>query len=229
MLNDFTAAQPCLDRHNRYRQFILAMEKRILTNSFSMRFGTAMHGIVFTDCFFAYRYFVDSDADFKTVMGRLAHKLMHNSFLDSDQSPRKSPSSGRDSPGACSPCGGGSEHNLIPLRFVPDYAGGRQQRCIICNKKTSFVCGGCTTSPFALVPLCPCETKAKKDSGNVTKGQIVKHACLGRHRENPALRPGYRGRKAKRARAAATDGSESVGGSEDEEEEWGEEDEDEAE
>ena len=90
-----------------------------------------------------------------------------------------------------------------------------------------------TTSPFALLPLCPCETKAKKDSGNVTKGQIIKHACLGRHRENPALRPGYRGRKAKRARAAATDGSESVGGSEDEEEhpeeQWGEEDEDEAE
>ena len=216
VLNDFTVAQPCLDRHNRYRQFILAMEKRILTNSFSTRFGTAMHGIVFTDCFFAYRYFVDSGADFKAIMGKLAHKLMHNSFLDSGESPRKSPSSGRDSTGTCSPCGGGGEHNLIPLRSVPGYAGGRQQRCIGCNRKTSFVCGGCTTSPFALVPLCPCETKVKKDSGRVKKGQIIKHACLGRHRENPALRPGSRGRKAKRARAAATDGTGSVAGSEDE-------------
>ena len=43
------------------------MEKRILTNSFAVRFGTAMHGIVFTDCFFSYRYFVDKDADFKKL------------------------------------------------------------------------------------------------------------------------------------------------------------------
>ena len=217
VLNDFTLAQPCLDRHNRYRQFILAMEKRILTNSFSMRFGTAMHGIVFTDCFFAYRYFVDKDADFKKLMASLAYKLMHNKFLDEEDSPRKSPNGGRASPG--SPCAHG-EHKLIPLRFVEGYAGGRQQRCICCNRKTSYVCACCSTSPFALVPLCPEVTKAKKDQGKVKKGQIIKHACLARHVENPALRPGNsRGRKAKRARAAATDGTESVDGSDSEVEE----------
>ena len=32
-LNDYTIGQPCIDRHNRYRQFILAMEKRLVTNS----------------------------------------------------------------------------------------------------------------------------------------------------------------------------------------------------
>ena len=97
VLNDFTIAQPCLDRHNRYRQYILAMEKRILTNSFGMRFCTAMHGILFTDCFFAYRYFIDKEVDFKAIMGKLAMKLMHNSFLDKDESPRKSPNGGRGS------------------------------------------------------------------------------------------------------------------------------------
>ena len=107
---------------------------------------------------------------------------------------------------------------------MPGYAGGRQQRCICCDRKTSFVCGRCTTSPFALVPLCPCETQAKKDAGKAKKGWIIKHACLGHHRENPALRPGNSGRKAKRARAAATDGSESVAGTEDEFEGEGEDD-----
>ena len=165
VLNDFTIAQPCLDRHNRYRQYILAMEKRILTNSFGMRFCTAMHGILFTDCFFAYRYFIDKEVDFKAIMGKLAMKLMHNSFLDKDESPRKSPNGGRGSL-AGSPCPHG-EHKLMPLRLVPGYAGGRQQRCICCDKKTSFVCACCSTSPFALVPLCPEVTKAKKDQGKV--------------------------------------------------------------
>lgn len=53
VLNDATAAQPAVDRHNRYRQYILGMEKRINTNSFSTRFGTTMHGILATDAFFA--------------------------------------------------------------------------------------------------------------------------------------------------------------------------------
>jgi len=56
----------------------------------------------------------------------------------------------------------------------------------------------------------------------VKKGQVIKHACLARHIENPALRPGScRGRRAKLARAAATDGTESVRGSESEDEEVG--------
>mmetsp|Transcript_56605 Transcript_56605/g.126441 ORF Transcript_56605/g.126441 Transcript_56605/m.126441 type:complete len:127 (-) Transcript_56605:656-1036(-) len=104
--------------------------------------------------FFAYRYFLDKDADFKTVLGKLAMKLMHNKFLDEEDSPRKSPSGGRASPGSPgSPCPHG-DHKLIPLRLVPGYAGGRQQRCICCNKKTSYVCACCSTSPFSLVPLC---------------------------------------------------------------------------
>ncbi len=40
VLNFATTAQPACDRHNRYRQFILALEKRLLTNSFSTRFAS---------------------------------------------------------------------------------------------------------------------------------------------------------------------------------------------
>ena len=37
--------------HNRYRQHELAMEKRILTDRFSLRHGVSLHGILFTDAF----------------------------------------------------------------------------------------------------------------------------------------------------------------------------------
>ena len=94
VLNDYTVAQPCLDRHNRYRQFILAMEKRLVTTNFSFRFGTSMHGCVFTDAFFALRYFVDANAEFKREMSKLAYALTHNAF----RPPRAAPSPDRTSP-----------------------------------------------------------------------------------------------------------------------------------
>ena len=207
VLNDYTLAQPALDRHNRYRQFILAMEKRILANSFNMRFATSMHGVVFTDVFFAFRYFLDGNADFKAVMSELAYKLMHNSFLENVESPKKSPSCA-SSPGRESSAD--EDHYLKAIKDIPGYVGGRQQRCICCNRKTSYCCATCSTNPFALVPLCPEQTKVKADRGKVHKGQIIKHACLARHRSNPALMRGTKApRKAGRARGAAADGSES--------------------
>ena len=91
VLNDCTLAQPVIDRHNRYRQFILALEKRILTNSFSLRFGTTMHGMVFVNAFFGLRCFSMPVADFKPEMSKLAYRLMHNSLLVVDAGPSRSP------------------------------------------------------------------------------------------------------------------------------------------
>ena len=91
-------------------QFILAMEKRIHTNSFAMRFGTSMHGVLFTDVFFAYRYFNDKDAIFNEKMEELAFAMMHNCFLTQSggASPTGSthsyPSATRASPESCDDC-----------------------------------------------------------------------------------------------------------------------------
>ena len=91
-------------------------------------------------------------------------------------------------------------HTLIKIKSVPNYCGGKQQRCICCNKKTIWCCGGCTTGPMALVPLCPEITKWRESERG--------HNCLKRHRDNPALLPTRRGQKGgKRARGAGRAGS----------------------
>eukprot|EP00962_Isochrysis_galbana_P059971 scaffold33847_cov129-Isochrysis_galbana.AAC.4 len=49
----------------------------------------------------------------------------------------------------------GLPHNLCALRLLPGFVGHRQQRCVICNKKTSWCCATCSVAPGALVPICP--------------------------------------------------------------------------
>mmetsp|Transcript_53135 Transcript_53135/g.113574 ORF Transcript_53135/g.113574 Transcript_53135/m.113574 type:complete len:80 (-) Transcript_53135:276-515(-) len=44
MLNDYTLAQPGVDRHNRYRQHLLHFEKRFPANSFSFHIFSTMLG-----------------------------------------------------------------------------------------------------------------------------------------------------------------------------------------
>ncbi|KAL1523664.1 hypothetical protein AB1Y20_018598 [Prymnesium parvum] len=182
------------------------MEKSVLTQNFSMRFGTSMFGVVFTDTFFAHRYSNDQAAEFKVEMARLAYALMHNSFLTSASPSKSSKSSARSSPGGCQEC----DHELIPLKYIQGYEGCKQQRCILCNTKTSWCCRDCTTGPLCLVPVCPKETVVRRGPN---QGKTVRHGCLARHRANPALLPTRR-QGAKRARSApGNDGSQSSDGS----------------
>lgn len=183
------------------------MEKRIHTGSFAMRFATSMFGCLFTDVFFAHRYFNDADAEFKVEMLKLSYSLMHNRFLQesSPNSNKSSKASSRSSPSGCIDC----EHELIPLKYVKGFIGYKQQRCILCNGKTSWCCQDCTAGPQALVPICP---KVTVGRGSNT-GVPIKHGCLARHRANPALIPGRR-HAAKRVRGCGSPGSESFEGAE---------------
>ena len=56
ILNDWTAQQPQIDKRNRERQHMLAMEKRFVTRNFPFRLATTIIGITFTTakCFFDY-------------------------------------------------------------------------------------------------------------------------------------------------------------------------------
>ena len=77
---------------------------------------------------------------------------------------------------------------------------GMQQRCVCCNKHTSWVCMTCTTGPTGLVPVCP-ETTVARNGKN--KGQQVHHVCNARHSLNPTFMPKGKGsQRAKRARTA---------------------------
>ena len=189
VLNDCTAAQPAIDRFNRYRQNLLAMEKRLLTNTFSMRFGTTMWGTVFCNAFFALRYFHSDLADFRSEMTKLSLGLMRNHFIVRIENPSPSPSSppscGRSS--TCSPFAHDCTHMLISLKDVPGLVlkKGMQERCNVCNKKCTKVCSVCTRGPHSLFPICPEITRYR--------GRVIKHDCLQYHRMNPEITP--RGRR----------------------------------
>ena len=100
------------------------------------------------------------------------------------------------------------------------YKGGRQQRCNVCNRKTSWVCAVCTQGTHALWPCCP-EITRKRGNG---RGPAVKHNdCLARHRTDPDWIPRVKTRKAKRARAQAHEEPEDDAGASDGEELFGEE------
>ncbi|KAL1525467.1 hypothetical protein AB1Y20_020324 [Prymnesium parvum] len=216
VLNDATAAQPVIDRHNRYRQFILAMEKRLLTDRFALRFATTMHGILFTDAFFAYRYFKDSMADFKNERNKLAMSLINNPDISNEsgspqnrpqkQARRASPNSG----GISSSSSDGRAHPLVKMKALPGYNGGKdgRQRCQVCNKKTLWCCLDCSDAPSSLFPLCPMESNKH--------GAISSHLCYDRHCSAPSWMPKGRASTGgnKRRRGAADDDDFEFGGSE---------------
>ena len=122
-----------------------------------------------------------------------------------------SPQSGRGSPGTpeCVEC---EVHEAVSLKSIPGYKeavekqkqGGKQQRCLWCNKPTSWCCRICSKGPHALAPICPAVTCPK--TGDL-KGQKVSHPCLGLHGGNPTFWPrgqqtANTARGAKRARGA---------------------------
>ena len=117
VLNDFPEAQPLVDRHNRYRQHLLAMEKRFVTTNFSFRFFTSMLGTLFVNVFMAHRHFNDSLADFRSELDKLSLALMSNPLAHSP-SPKKSPYTGRSPSTPGSDGDASCPHHLIMLRQV---------------------------------------------------------------------------------------------------------------
>lgn len=183
VLNDYTLAQPAIDRHNRYRQFILGMEKRIHTNQFSMRFGTTIFGMMFTDAFFAHKYWNDPNADFKAEMGKLAYRMMHNPDLPAKQ-PAAAPQVSRKRSGSpSSDCSAdGESHVLCKLVDLPGFQGYHQQRCAWCPQRTVWCCATCSVAPFDLVPLC-------RDSFRHRGNGVIRRSCCSNHRQQPLVFP----------------------------------------
>lgn len=134
------------------------MEKRILTDSFNLRFGVTMHGILFTNSFFAFRHFNNELADFRAEMAKLAHSLMYNNDITSPGTPPpRTQKQAKRSASMRAPCSlDGCAHALVRLRTLDNYQGGKdgRQRCVICNKKTVWGCSDCSRAPHDIVPLC---------------------------------------------------------------------------
>lgn len=198
VLNDFTLAQPTIDRHNRYRQHILAMEKRFITNSFTFRFFTTMLGMLAVNAFFAHRYFNNALAEFKIEIDKLALALINNPKIGPPTQQQQRSPGGSRSPSSLAASPDGQPHILAPLRQLDSYKGGKQQRCIICNERTIWFCTTCTTGPHALVPLCPEVSRGRRHKA----GFACTHRCLLKHMANPTYYPKGK-RQSKRARGSS--------------------------
>ena len=187
--NDFTLAQPAIDRHNRYRQAILAMEKRFVTNNVSFRFFTSMLGTLIVNVFMAHKYLNDPLADFRTELDKLGIALVNNVFINACPSP----AAGISPPKACTakspPNSECVDHHLVSLRSIVGenvWKKGMQRRCVICNADTVWACMECTTDAHAVVSLCPEVSVPRKGQ---KKGIPQHHACLSKHRLRPDWMP----------------------------------------
>jgi hypothetical protein len=156
------------------------MEKRLLTNTFSMRFAITIFGVLFTDAFFAHRFFNDKLANFKEEMSKLAYRLMHNNLLPLRSVPSQPSSSRRSRPSPTSSCDS-EAHYLVKLNTLDGFVGYKQQRCMWCNRRTVWACADCSVAPHSLVPLCP-------ESSN-HHGVITYHPCRGHHKAAPLQYP----------------------------------------
>ena len=94
----------------------------------------------------------------------------------------------------------------MPLKsFLPPgvWKTGKQFRCNMCGRDTSWVCLECSGDKNSMVAICPEVTICR--GKHAAKGQKVHHDCLCRHALNPTFFPKGKGRGGggcKRARNA---------------------------
>ena len=156
--NDYTTAQPIIDRANRYRQDILNLERRLATHSFDFRFYSDYLGICFCNAIDASIYFHEGGSgDWLADARQLAYQLMHNTW-DVDHKPRTpvvpSPRKRKCTSPNTSPnkAGKHGSHTLVKLTEIPGYKGKRQSKCGECNVDCGTACLECSTAD-AVVPI----------------------------------------------------------------------------
>lgn len=203
VLNDWTKCQPHTDKHNRWRQSILAIEERFRTTSFPFRlFTTLIVGCSAVSTFTGHTFHVKneqlsdptSDDDFRESMETLAVDLMTNNWDEEHPADGISPAARTSVARSSSPsmvtfsrssglAAGVEAHIPVSIKqaqSIAGFHGGNVQRCGECRSRlTSFCCGhpDCL-SANSIVPLCLPEVKSK--------GKTVLHSCLSRHKMNPS-------------------------------------------
>lgn len=90
MIATFFDAFPAVDISDHYRQGILALESNWQTKRYHTRVFATVLGIVFTNAFLGYKYErgANDSSDFRTFLGKLAHALINNVYLDETHNTR---------------------------------------------------------------------------------------------------------------------------------------------
>ena len=188
VLNLWSQQQPKIDKNNRFRQDILAIEQRFVTKSFPFRVLTSVLGITFANAYEWFNYFIDSkrfcdDDGFLTFMRSLAYDGMHNNFDDEAAGPA-SPSAAA-ARAAASPARPMTQteletsHRIVPIKSIVGYKGHMKQLCAVCHDnahKTTTCCLACSTKEriFALhSPIIK------------YKGKTAVYSCLAEHHACP--------------------------------------------
>ena len=154
VLNDWTAQQPQIDKRNRERQHMLAMEKRFVTRNFCFRLATTILGITFTTAKCFYDFFV---GDYGGTFLEFVHELCYDGLINDIDGPNQfsksnsAPDSGAGSstmPGSQSPFQSPSKaKSLHKVCRVPDILGWKgvaQPKCSVCRKSTTRCCSACS-------------------------------------------------------------------------------------
>ena len=155
ILNDWTAQQPQIDKRNRERQKMLAMEKRFVTTNFPYRLFTTILGMTFTTakCFYDY-FFEEYDGSFLDFVHELCYDGLMNT-IDEDHArppatpaPTSTPAAERV-PGApspvVSPTKAAAAHRCGRVMDVREWEGTDQPKCSVCKRKTTRCCALCSS------------------------------------------------------------------------------------
>lgn len=189
ILNDWSQAQPHIDKHNRWRQYELAIEERFRTRSFPFRlFTTVIAGMSLANAWALYQYHINGNEyeSFRDFASEIAFDAMTNTYDKAHErsmadASMASPttSSLPSSAGALQRSSESSElqqHVVVSIRSVTGWRGAGQQRCCICSGLTRFCCNACSTQD-SIVALHPKECNYG--------GSCKKFGCSHRHSRNP--------------------------------------------
>ena len=156
ILNAYTKVQPRIDMNNRWRQDILAMEERFVTQSYPLRLFTTVFGVMIVDAYLAHKSRYPSQLTFREWCAAAAYDGMHNS-IDADAcegcDAGDTPVDRRDDPLSPRLSSQREKHRLVRISSVVGWQGANRQRCAVCHMAgVGWCCVACSGSS-GIVPI----------------------------------------------------------------------------
>jgi hypothetical protein len=192
ILNDWTKCQPWIDKNNRFRQRILAIEERFTLQSFPAELAlSVMVGMSVSSAYKMFKFYVnDTYVSLSCFVEAVAFDGMLNDFDYDQTQPGRDVRSGiGKKPKAPSVVGSSSEgsgsatcvgrHTPVPVRTIEAWEGSERGRCGVCNSKTmvSYVCNVCSSAESVVWLHLPSRT---------WKCQTISTPCYSKHEADPS-------------------------------------------
>lgn len=190
ILNDWTQAQPHVDKSNRWRQQILGIEERFRTTQFPFRLATTVIvGMSIASAHVLHRYHNLNDTsegevqEFRDFVEEVALDAMTNTY-DEDHAPMVAGGPRVVRKELPAPALSRDPHDHLPMaikqiKAVEGFAGHWQQKCSICKRWTTYACSNraCRNKQF-IVPICQLQTTCR--------GRVEEHGCSAKHSRDPS-------------------------------------------